>query len=187
MFGAQADQAKPSTQKPPVDSPSAAAPKPATPRPKADSDNRIVSETGFTIDYPKKDWQPPLFGTGSSLLVLHHKSREVTVAVEATRVVNALTAKEINDLAAKLEIEDWMARRPLATGFSHQFFDHEGERSIITDFTQPGPRGPETVRMYTMPRGRDWFRVICTTTPPTQDKYRQTCHKIALSLVPAPR
>jgi hypothetical protein len=157
----------------------------AAAKPLARTDQRLESGTGFSVDFPKKDWQP-LFGSGSSLIVLFHRSREVTVAVERTRVANVLAPSEITvETTAKLEIEDWMLRRPLATGFAPQIVPHEGERIIVIDFNQPGPRGLERVRMYTLPRGHDWFRVICTTTPATYEKYLDTCHKIALSLTPA--
>jgi hypothetical protein len=41
------------------------------------------------------------------------------------------------------------------------------------------------VRLYTLPRGTDLFRAICTTTQPTFDKYKETCHRIALSVTAA--
>jgi hypothetical protein len=163
--------------------PPGTAPALRAPRPKARTDNRIESETGFIVDYPRKDWQQ-LFGTGSSLLVLFHKDRDVTVAIERTKVANALAPAEITDQTAQLEYEDWAVRRPLATGFGHRFIDYEGERTIVIDFKQPGPRGMERVRIYTMPRGENWFRVVCTTTEAAYQKYADTCHKIALSLTP---
>jgi hypothetical protein len=95
-----------------------------------------------------------------------------------------LAISEITDQTANLEIEDWQVRRPLATGFSHQFVDFLGARSILIDFTQAGALGPEHVRLYTLPRGTDWYRVICTTTQPTFDKYKETFQRIALSVTP---
>ena len=81
-----------------------------------------------------------------------------------------------------IEIDEWQLRRPLATGFSPQFVDFLGTRSILIDFNQPGAQGPEHVRLYVLPRGTDWFRVICTTTLPTFDKYKETFQRIALSV-----
>jgi hypothetical protein len=40
--------------------------------------------------------------------------------------------------------------------------------------------------MYTLPRGADWYRVICTTTQASFDKFKDTCHTVALSLTPTP-
>jgi hypothetical protein len=150
----------------------------------ASSDQRLVIPSGFTVDYPKRDWQL-LVGVGSSVVVLFHKSREAAVAIERTKTRVALALNEITDQTATLEIEDWQVRRPLASGFSHQFVDFNGARSILIDFNQPGARGAEHVRLYTLPRGTDWFRAICTTTQPTFDKYKETCHRIALSVTPA--
>ena len=149
----------------------------------ASGDQRMTLSTGFTLDYPKKDWLT-LVGVGSSYVVLFHKSREATVAIERTKVRVPLAPNEINQQTATLEIEDWQARRPFATGFSPQFVDFLGARSILIDFTQPGAQGPEHVRLYTLPRGTDWYRVICTTTLHTFDKYKETFQRIALSVTP---
>jgi hypothetical protein len=35
-----------------------------------------------------------------------------------------------------------------------------------------------------MPRGHDWFRVICTAPVTMYKQYWTTCHQIALSLTP---
>ena len=149
----------------------------------ASGDQRMVLSSGFTVDYPKRDWQP-LVGVGSSFVVLFHKSREAAVAIERAKMPVPLAMNEIVDQTATLEIEDWQKRRPLATGFSHQFVDFLGQRSILIDFTQAGSQGPEHVRLYALPRGTEWYRVICTTTLPTFDKYKETFQRIALSLTP---
>ncbi len=150
----------------------------------ASGDQRMPVSSGFAVDYPKRDWQV-LVGVGSSYVVLFHKTKEAAVAIERTKVPVPLAVNEINDQTAALEIEDWQKRRPLATGFSHQFVDFLGQRSILIDFTQAGSQGPEHVRLYTLPRGTDWYRVICTTTQATFDKYKDTFQRIALSVTPA--
>jgi hypothetical protein len=154
--------------------------------PKAASDNRLTTAAGFTVDYPKKDWMV-LSGTGSSLVVLFPKSRELTVAIERTKAGRALAPSDITNQTAGFEVEYWQGRRPQATLVSQNFTDYLGARSMVIDFTQPGPQGPERVRLYSMPRGLDWFRVICTTPQGTFEKYKDTCHKIALSLTPTPQ
>jgi hypothetical protein len=149
---------------------------------KASSDNRLTTELGFTVDYPKKDWKP-VVGVGSALVVFVHKSGQVTVAIERTRVEHPLAPDEITDQTAKLEIEDWQARRPLASGFTHTFTDIGG-RVIVIDFVQSGAQENERVRMYALPRGADWYRVICTGTAGSFNKYLDTCHRVALTLTP---
>jgi hypothetical protein len=149
---------------------------------KSSSDNQLKTPLGFTVDYPKKDWQV-VVGAGSSIVVFVHKSRQATVAIERTRVEHPLAPNEITDQTAQLEIEDWQARRPLATGFKHEFVDFGG-RDIAIDFTQHGAQGAERVRMYTLPRGADWYRVICTAAADSFDKYRDICHRMAQSLTP---
>ena len=150
----------------------------------AASDNRLTTLGGFTVDYPKKDWQM-LVGAGSSLVVFFHKTREATVAIERTKV-RPLAQNDITDQTVKLELEDWQARRPLSSALGKQLLNIAGGRFIMIDLLQPGPQGSERVRMYTLPRGADWFRVVCTTTQDSFEKYLDTCHRIALSLTPTP-
>jgi hypothetical protein len=118
------------------------------------------------------------------VVVLFHKSREAAVAIERTKTPVPLAPSEITKQTADLEIEDWQVRRPIPPDVTHQFVDFNGMRSILIDFNQPGAQGAEHVRLYTLPRGTDWFRVICTTTQATFDKYKETCHRIALSVTP---
>jgi hypothetical protein len=150
----------------------------------ASGDQRMAVSSGFTVDYPKKDWDV-LVGVGSSFVVLFHRSKQAALAIERTSVPVPLAVNEINDQTANLEVEDWQKRRPLATGFSHQFVDFLGQRSILIDFTQVGALGPEHVRLYILPRGTESYKVICTTAQATFDKYKETCHRIALSVTPA--
>ena len=152
--------------------------------PQTAADNRLRTSLGFVVDYPKKDWQV-LVGAGSSLVVFVHKSRRATVAIERMRVEHPLAPSEITDQTAQLEIEDWQVRRPLATGFKHEFTDFGG-RVIVIDFTQPGAQGPERVRLYALPRGADWYRVICTAATDSFDKHKDTCQRMARSLTPTP-
>ena len=156
-----------------------------TVRPLASSDNRLSTLTGFTVDYPKRDWNL-LVGAGSSLVVFAHKNRDATVAIERTTIERPLAPNEITEQTAVLEMEQWLSRRPLASSLARQLVDVAGARFIVIDFAQSGPQGREIARIYTLPRGSNWYRVICTTTQPTFEKYRDTCHRIALSVTPTP-
>ena len=95
-----------------------------------------------------------------------------------------MAPSDIVEDTAKNEVSDWKERRPLAYGFSHQFIDEGSGRTIVIDFNQPGPAGIEHVRLYTMFRGLDRFRLICTTPEALFKKYIGTCHRMALSLYP---
>jgi hypothetical protein len=145
-----------------------------------DADNRLNSGLGFIIDYPKRDWKP-VVGAGSSLVVFVHKTGQATVAIEKTRVEHPLAPNEITEQTATLEIEDWQARNSMASGFAHQFADLGG-RAIVIDFTQPGAQGRERVRIYALPRGHDWYRVICTATASSFDNVQDTCQRMVQSL-----
>ena len=164
--------------------PQAAAAQKPRPRP-APSDNRL-SMAGFTIDYPKRDWDQ-LIGVGSSLVVFSHKSKEATVAIERIQIPVALGPDDIIEDTATFEIEDWRKRRQYATAFSPQMQNFNGEKFILIDFDQPGAQGPEHVRLYTFFRGTTKIRVICTTRQPVFKKYMDTLHRVALSLYTPPQ
>jgi hypothetical protein len=149
---------------------------------KASSDNRLAA-LGFSIDYPKKDWNV-LVGAGSSLIVFAHKKGDATVAVEKKPVKRPLAQDEINAEIAKLEVEDWQARRPEVSIFPATVLPYNGLNYIVIDFTQPGSQGSEHVRIYSIPRGVNWYRVICTTTQASFEGYKATCHRMAMSLTP---
>jgi len=156
------------------------------PRPApAASDNRLAM-AGFTIDYPKRDWDQ-LIGVGASVVVFAHRSKEATVAIERIPLPIALGPNDIIDETAAFEIEDWRKRRQYATGFSPQMQTYSGEKFILIDFDQPGAQGAEHVRLYTFFRGTTKYRVICTTKQPVFKKYMDTLHRIALSLYTPPQ
>jgi hypothetical protein len=148
----------------------------------AKGDVRLTALNGFTVDHPK-DWQV-LVGVGSSLAVIFNKSKDAAVAIERLSLAVPLAPNEIIDETAEQEKAEWGRRRPTAKGFSHQFQDLAGTRTIIVDYTQPGARGAEHVRTYTAIRGADKLRVVCTTMQPLFDKYKETFHRIAFSLTP---
>lgn len=153
------------------------------PRPApASSDNRL-SIAGFTIDYPKRDWD--LFpSVGSSVVVFVHRSKEATVAIEHAPIPIALGPDDIIDVTISNEVSEWRNRRPYATAFSPQPPQtYAGEKFILIDLDQPSAQGgSEHVRLYTFFRGTSKFRVICTTKGPLFKKYMDTLHRIALSL-----
>lgn len=152
------------------------------PRPSpASTDNRL-SMAGFTIDYPKRDWD--VFpSVGSSVVVFIQKTKEATVAIEHSPIPVALGPDDIIDVTIANEVSEWRTRRPYATAFSPQPPQtYAGEKFILIDLDQPGTQGPEHVRLYTFFRGTSKFRVICTTKGPLFKKYMDTLHRIALSL-----
>ena len=146
-------------------------------------DQLVATLPGFSVEYPKKDWQA-IPGVGSSLIAFVHKSREANVAIEQRKVA-PLAPGDIGDLTARLEGEDWQARRPQPITFTHRIQGMAGARVIVIDFVQTGAQGPERVRLYALPRGADWFRVICTAPQASFEKYSSTFQSIALSLIPA--
>src|SRR4051794_30597941 len=131
--------------------------------------NRLATLPGFSVEYPKKDWEP-LMGIGSAVITFVHKSRQATIAIEQTRLKQPLAVSEIVELTAQLEEQEWQNRRPQILTFKHQLLDINGTRVIMLDFQQTGGQAPERVRLYSVPRGTSWFRVICTTTPAAFDK-----------------
>lgn len=146
-------------------------------------DSRLTAP-GFTIDHPK-DWQQLVGGVGSAFLVLFSRARDAAVAVERLTLAVPLAPSEIIPETAEAEIKEWQDRRTLASGFSPQIVEYAGNKIVIIDFRQPGVQGLQHVRLYNIIRGTDKFRVICTTPLPIFDKYKDTFHRMALSLTPA--
>jgi hypothetical protein len=165
--------------------PSAAAqpqpPRPANPIPT----QQFASPTfGFTLEYPKKDWKITA-GAGAAVVVFVQNKGEATVAIEVLKVP-PLAPEEINEQTVKLEIEDWQARRTPPAVVTHLLGNISTGRVIVLDFTQPGARGSERVRLYALPRGSVWYRVICTATTAAFGKYEGIFQTIATSLTPTP-
>jgi hypothetical protein len=150
---------------------------------RVDPNNKLATVAGFSVEYPKKDWDP-LIGVGSALITFVHKSRDATIAIEQTKLKRPLAVADITELNAQLEEEEWQNRQPQKLTFGHQLFDINGIRVVVLDFTQPAGQAPARVRLYGIPRGDSWFRVICTAIPAAFDKHSATCQNIALSLSP---
>jgi hypothetical protein len=165
--------------------PSAAA-QPQSPRPTkpVPTQQFAAPAFGFTLEYPKKDWLLTA-GAGAAVVVFVQKSGEATVAIEVLKVP-PLAPEDINDQTVKLEIEDWQAKRTPRAVVKPLLGNISTGRVIVLDFTQPGATGSERVRLYALPRGPVWYRVICTATPAAFDKYEAIFHAIATSLTTTP-
>jgi len=143
--------------------------------------NRLATLPGFSVEYPKKDWDP-FMGIGSALITFVHKSREATIAIERTRLKPRFEMSDDVELTAQLEEDAWQNRRPQNLTFKHQLLELNGTRVLMLDFAQSDGQSAERVRLYALPRGTSWFRVICTTTPAAFDKHSAPCQNIALSV-----
>jgi hypothetical protein len=155
--------------------------------PAPNPNNKVVSAPGFRLEIPKKNWDPLPVGVGSSMVVFPERSREAIVAIEIVKVapIAVLKPEQIVEQTAKLEIEEWQARNPSASDFRHAILDTPGGKIIVLDFTQQGARGVERVRLYALPRGTHWYRVICTATQASFAKFEETFKTMAMSLTPS--
>ena len=124
----------------------------------------------FTVDIPKRDWRT-VPGVGSVIVVFSDAKSDASVALEHVSLKLALEPSEINQLFVDLEVESIKERDPSADGVRTALkTDPDGSRVIVIDFTHKGLRGPERVRQFSLPRGGDLYRLICSAAPAQFDR-----------------
>jgi hypothetical protein len=134
----------------------------------------------FTCEYPAKDWDI-VAGGASSLVAMTQKKHEATIVVEYQPMQIELAPTEIDDNFAKLEVEPISARQSGVTGLSSKIQDVNGHRTIVIDYARRGATGPEHVRQYSMPIGKNLYRVIGSAPTANFEKYASTFEVAAVS------
>jgi len=134
----------------------------------------------FSIEYPRSDWIV-LPGGGDVVLSLAQRNGEAVVQVLHSTLKTALAADEITDLFAQLEVDTLKDQDQGAADFQPRVFDAGDRRLIIVQFTQPGLAGRNQVRQYSIPRGQDLYRLICSAAVPLFSKYSAIFSHIAAS------
>ena len=150
---------------------------------RVDPNNKLATLAAFSVEYPKKDWDP-LIGVGSAIITFVHKSREATIAIEQTKLRRPLAVTDVTELNAQLEEEEWQNRQPQKLTFGHQLFDINGIRVVVLDFTQPAGQAPSRVRVVRRSPRRFLVPGDLHGHPGRLRQARATCQNIALSLSP---
>ena len=136
----------------------------------------------FSMEYPRNDWIV-LPGGGNVVLSLAQENGEAVVQVQYFMLKTALAPDEITDLFAQLEVDTLREQDQSAADFAPRVFDAGDRRLIIIQFTQPGFIGRNQVRQYSIPRGQDLYRLICSAPAAQFSKYSAIFSHVAASFM----
>jgi hypothetical protein len=116
-----------------------------------------------TIEVPKKDWML-LPSNGSVLLIAATRKGDAAVFVERSELSQPLEPTDITDLFAQIESDGIKEREPRATEFQAKVLDVGDRRLVAVQYTRPGVLGTERVRQYSLPLGKQLYRVTCASS-----------------------
>jgi len=114
----------------------------------------------FTLEYPK-DWRV-LPGGGSVLVGFTHKDGEASILVDYMKMRLALAPNEIGETFAELELQTLRERQPTIKDARANVVAAASGPRIVIQFSKAGPTGTEQVTQYSIPRGEDLYRLVCT-------------------------
>lgn len=119
-------------------------------------------DAAFQIEWPRKDWMT-LPGGGSLVLAFASKKGDAVVLVEQVPLRQALEADDITDLFGQLEADAIKERHPRAAEFQSKVIESGERRLVAVQFTRPGVLGNERVRQYSIPVGKQLYRLTCAS------------------------
>jgi hypothetical protein len=122
-----------------------------------------AADAPIQLDLPKRDWMV-LPSSGSLVLALASRKGDAVVLVERSALRQALEAEDITDLFAQIEVEAIKERHPKATDVQSKVLDLGDRRLVAVQYTRPGVLGSERVRQYSVPVGRQLYRVTCISS-----------------------
>jgi hypothetical protein len=122
-----------------------------------------AADAPIQLDLPKKDWMV-LPSSGSLVLALVSRKGDAVVLVERSALRQALEAEDITDLFAQIEVEAIKERHPKAADVQSKVLDLGGRRLVAVQYSRPGVLGSERVRQYSVPVGRELYRVTCISS-----------------------
>jgi hypothetical protein len=118
------------------------------------------AEVAFQVEWPRRDWLA-LPGGGSLLLAFASKKGDAVVLIEQVALRQALDPNDLTDLFAQLETEAIKARHPGAADFESRVIEGGDRRLVAVQFSRTGVLGAERVRQYSLPVGKQLYRVTC--------------------------
>jgi hypothetical protein len=108
----------------------------------------------FEIDYPAKDWKR--LPVGSSL-VAFARNDDATLSVEHVTLDDPVTQTEMAGMPA-VELSLLKDQQPKAKDFKSDMLDSKAGRGVLIRYSRVGV-GAETVIQYSIPVGRELFRI----------------------------
>jgi hypothetical protein len=112
------------------------------------------------IDVPKKDWIV-LPSAGAMVLTLATHKGDAVVVIEKSALRQALEADDITDLFAQIETDAIKERQPKAAEFQSKVLDSGVRRLVAVQYVRPGVLGTEKIRQYSIPIGKQLYRITC--------------------------
>jgi hypothetical protein len=115
------------------------------------------------LDFPKKDWMV-LPSSGSVVITLASRKGDAVVVVERTAMRQALASEDITELFAQIEIDAIKERQPKAADFQSKVLASGDRRIVAVQYGRQGVLGAERVRQYSVPIGKELYRVTCISS-----------------------
>jgi hypothetical protein len=134
----------------------------------------------FSIEVPK-DWVARAPGL-STLAIFEQRRGEASVTVE--RVFLARSPGAIDDTLVGIEIENIHAVDPKAGKAEWRIIEQDGRKVPVMQYTTPGLRGPEQVRVYVVLVGRTLDRIICRAPQANFSKYEPVFAHLVATMTP---
>jgi hypothetical protein len=139
-------------------------------------------EGGFRIEGPKKDWMI-LPSAGSLSLVLASKKGDALIVVERTTLRQPLEPSDITDLFAQLE-SDAIKEKQKTLDVQARVIDGGERRLVAVQYQRTGALGAERVRQYSVPAGKQLYRLICISSAAQFLGYDTLFAHVAATFVP---
>jgi len=146
----------------------------------------VKSPDGLQLEWPKKDWML-LPAAGSASLVVAAKKGDALVVIERSTLNQALEPADITDLFAQLEGDVIKERQPSAAELQSKVIDSESQRLVAVQYSRQGTTGPERVRQYSVPVGKQLYRLICVSTAGRFAAYEPVFAHMAATFVATPQ
>jgi hypothetical protein len=139
------------------------------------------SANRFEIDYPAKDWKR--LPVGSSL-VAFARNEEATLSVEHVTLLEAFTASELEGMPA-VELAALKEQQPKAKDFKSDMVDSKAGRGVLIRYSRVGA-GPETAFQFSIPVGRELFRINAAIADKQLAKYEPIVMYMIQSFLASP-
>ena len=120
------------------------------------------AEVAFQVEWPRRDWLA-LPGGGSLLLAFASKKGDAVVLIEQVALRQPLEPGDLTELFAQLETEAIKERHPGASDFQSKVIEGGDRRLVAVQFARTGVLGSERVRQYSIPVGKQLYRVTCAS------------------------
>jgi hypothetical protein len=142
-----------------------------------------VAGQAFAIDYPDKDWS--LVPSGNTLLVTVVQRRfEAALHVERTPLQVELSDEDIGDVFLSVEADHIRETTPSATDLKADLQELGERRVAAFVYRRNGVLGPERVLQYSMPAGKNLYRIIAVARPESFDRHLPALQAMAISVTP---